>query len=112
MERHIDFERRVVKITPKEDWMPKSKRAREIPINEELLQILVDQKMRVQGQYVVEKTNGRSYHRGLWLNFKRFARGLGMEDVNIHTFRHTFSSYLVMAGVDLVTVKELLERVN
>lgn len=104
----IDFERRVVKITPKDGWMPKSKRAREIPINEELLQILVDQKMKVRGRYVVEKTNGRSYHRGLWLNFKRFARGLGMEDVNIHTFRHTFASYLVMAGVDLVTVKELL----
>jgi len=31
-----------------------------------------------------------------------------MEDVNIHTFRHTFASYLVMSGVDLVTVKELL----
>ena len=31
-----------------------------------------------------------------------------MKDVDIHTFRHTFASYLVMAGVDIVTVKELL----
>jgi len=31
-----------------------------------------------------------------------------MEDVNIHTFRHTFTSYLVMSGVDIVTVKELM----
>lgn len=31
-----------------------------------------------------------------------------MEDVNIHTFRHTFASYLVMSGVDIVTLKELL----
>lgn len=59
--RDIDFERRVVKITLKEDWMPKSKRAREIPINDELIEILVDQKMKLDGKYVVEKRNGRSY---------------------------------------------------
>jgi site-specific recombinase XerD len=57
---------------------------------------------------VVENTNDKPYNRGLWLNFKRLARRLGIEDVNIHTFRHTYASYLVMSGVDLVTVKELL----
>lgn len=58
--RDIDFERRVVKITPKEDWMPKSKRAREIPINYQP-KILNDQEMKRSGRYVVEKVNGRSY---------------------------------------------------
>ncbi|MCJ7580569.1 MAG: tyrosine-type recombinase/integrase [Candidatus Aminicenantes bacterium] len=46
----------------------------------------------------------------MWLNFKRFAIRLGMEDVNIHTFRHTIASYLVMAGVDFLTVKKILGR--
>ncbi len=33
---------------------------------------------------------------------------LGMEWATCHTFRHTFASHLVMAGVPLYTVKELL----
>ncbi|MGB6865561.1 MAG: tyrosine-type recombinase/integrase [Candidatus Aminicenantaceae bacterium] len=30
--RDVDFERGVIKITPKAGWMPKGKRGREIPI--------------------------------------------------------------------------------
>jgi len=32
----------------------------------------------------------------------------GLSGVKFHSLRHTFASHLVMAGVDLVTVKELL----
>ncbi|HLK47700.1 MAG TPA: tyrosine-type recombinase/integrase, partial [Bryobacteraceae bacterium] len=35
-------------------------------------------------------------------------RKAGLEGVTWHTFRHTFASRLTRAGVDLVTVKELL----
>jgi len=106
--RDVDFERGVIKIIPKAGWTPKGKRGREIPINEELLPVLLKLKAGSKGGHVVEKTNDKPYNRGLWLNFKRLSRKLGIEDVNIHTFRHTFASYLVMSGVDLVTVKELL----
>jgi hypothetical protein len=63
----------VIKITPKAGWMPKGKRGREIPINDEVLPVLLELRANSKGPRAVEKTNDKPHNRGLWLNFKRLA---------------------------------------
>ena len=38
----------------------------------------------------------------------RLCGKLAIKNVNLHTFRHTFASHLIMSGVDLPTVQKLL----
>lgn len=104
----VDFERRIIQIRSKEGWTPKSKRDREIPINDELNEVLLELKEKSSGVHVLERNGIKKYDRALWENFWRLSKKLEIKNANIHTFRHTFASYMIMSGVDLVIVKELL----
>jgi integrase len=81
---------------------------REIPINETLRQNLETQPRHIKSSYVFWYGEvGRPYGE-VTKSFNSAVRRAGIKDFTFHDLRHTFASHLVMAGVDLTTVKELL----
>ena len=56
---------------------------------------------------------GRPNEEDVSKRFKRYVRMAGLsDDIHFHSLRHTYASWLVMAGVDLFRVKELLGHVD
>ena len=106
----IDLKRKRIQIKRKENWQPKTGE-RELPINDELLQLLKDLKKQsnVNIDYVFDIINSGHSHNWLRLELIKIAKKASIKDLTkIHTLRHTFASHLVMNGVDLPTVKRLM----
>ena len=86
----------------------KNSERREIPINNTLKGILQGLTRRLDIPYVFyDSITGKPFQ-DVKRSFKTALRRAGIGDFRFHDMRHTFASHLVMAGVDLVTVKELL----
>jgi integrase len=81
---------------------------REIPINDTLKDVLQGITRRLDISYVFyDNTTGKPFQ-DVKRSFNTACRRAGIKDFHFHDLRHTFASQLVMAGVDLTTVKELL----
>lgn len=97
----VDFEKGIITLTD-----TKNGECRHVPMDETVKTTLRD--MKRKGEYVFPGLKpGRPL---VWveLSFHNALEKSGIEDFKIHDLRHTFASNLVMAGVDLMTVKELL----
>src|SRR5262245_66534370 len=64
-----------------------------------------------EGDAVFRTPQGRPC-RNFRTAFERAVAQAGLEDFTFHDLRHTFTSRLVMSGVDLPTVKDLLGHKN
>jgi integrase len=98
----IDFKQGAIRVL-----QSKNGKSRDIPMNDTLRLTLQQLPRRIDTDYVFPGKTGR----GLVDIRKRFHRALrdaGINDFRFHDLRHTFASHLVMAGVDLVSVKEFL----
>lgn len=81
---------------------------REIPINETLRGVLQGITRRLDVSYVFYDNNTGKPYQDVKRSFNTACRRAGIKDFHFHDLRHTFASHLVMAGVDITTVKELL----
>jgi integrase len=80
---------------------------REIPMSHTLRNTLQQIPRRLGSDHVFpgRTGNGLSNIRG---RFHRALRAIGIDGFRWHDLRHTFASHLVMAGVNLTSVKELM----
>jgi integrase len=101
-DKHVDLKHGFILLDT-----TKSGERREIPINETLQQTLQALVRRVHSPYVFTDANGKRFP-DVKRTFHSACQRAGIKDFRFHDLRHTFASHLVMAGVDLPTVKELL----
>lgn len=105
----IDFERGQIIIQNKEDWHTKSYRHRVIPINDKIIDVLLEQRKVSQGRYVFSQENGERLNKvKIRRTFEKAMREAGISSTDFKILRHTYASHLVMKGVDIRTVQKLL----
>jgi integrase len=101
----VEISRRMITVRA---GYAKNGEARRVPMNQLLTDILKSVKLaNNQGDRVFCNRDGTSY-RSFRSAFERAVRKAEIVDFTFHDLRHMFASRLVMAGVDLPTVKEIL----
>lgn len=81
---------------------------REIPINETVRITLDGLVRRLDTPYIFYDSSTGKPYQDVKRSFSTALRKAKIRDFRFHDLRHCFASHLVMAGVDLTTVKELL----
>ena len=90
----------------------KSGKRREIPINETLHELFRTLPRRLDVPFVFFNPETGKRYQDIGKAFEGACRRAKLVDFRFHDLRHTFASHLVMAGVDITTVKELLGHVD
>ena len=98
---NIDLRHRLIKV---EAAYTKTHEARSVPMSETLTAALKRLKISATTDAVTPVFG----YRQMTKTFARAVQRAGIANFTFHDLRHTFASRLVMAGIDLATVKELM----
>ena len=108
----LDFQLGKILVQNHDDFIPKSKRPRGLPISDELSRILAERKknIRSESEFIFPNRHGRKLNVGLVeRKFKKAVRLAGLsERLHFHSLRHSYASGLVSSGVSLYAVGKLL----
>ena len=88
--------------------LTKNGERREIPINDTVREVFQSIIRRLDVPFVFYDPRVGNPYQDVKRSFPSACRRAGIKDFRFHDCRHTFGSQLVMAGIDLTTVKELL----
>jgi integrase len=101
----------VIYVRPKKNWRPKSKSSiRQIPMHPEVQKAIAARKAAGESdQLIFPAISGLKMSKNV-LNviLHRAAKRANVQDVTLHTFRHTFASHLVQNGYSIYIVSKLL----
>ena len=101
-ERHIDLRHGFILLD-----ITKNGDRREIPINQTLRETMQGIVRRIDSPHVFINGEGKRF-KDVKRSFHSACRKAGIKDFRFHDLRHCFASHLIMAGVDITTLKELL----
>ncbi len=108
----IDFDQEIVTIQSKKDWHTKNYKPRVLKMTPVLNKALGQHRELQESQgYLSEHVftyEGRRIKWGVDIGLKAITKKAGLDNVTLHTLRHTFASQLVMVGVPLRYVQELM----
>lgn len=98
----VDFERSVIKVIKTKNAQP-----REVPMTDSLFNTLLDwRQSNPSSDYVFVKRNGQPL-KFIEGSFVAALKRAGIRDFRFHDLRHTAASYMHMAGLDILDIKEI-----
>ncbi|MBN1353805.1 MAG: site-specific integrase [Candidatus Omnitrophica bacterium] len=100
--RDIDFKNSLIYLND-----TKNSESRQVPINDAVKSALISTEKNTESPYIFCKPNGQPRF-DIRKSFLQAQKKSGILNFRFHDLRHTFASQLVMAGIDLNTVRELL----
>jgi integrase len=93
-QNHVDLENNIIRVE-----QAKGRKRREIPMAGKVREIM----MELSPGLFHNMTKDQVTHK-----FTDCARGIGLKGMELHSLRHTFGTYLIAMGYDIMVAKDLL----
>ena len=101
----IDFSRKTLTV---EGATTKSGQTRHIALNAEIIRVLQEWQQQTVSELVFQSPVTGEPFNNIKTSWSQLRKNANITDFRFHDLRHTFASKLVMADVNLYTVKELM----